>query len=92
MTTADIDFAWYHRAPSEKVPPDRFATVATTSVKIPAGRWHVRAISDDGIRVLIDHRNVLENWTWHAPTTDEAVIELDGGEHARDSPAVVNVG
>lgn len=81
VTVADIDFAWYHRAPTEKVPPDRFATVATTSVKIPAGRWRVRVISDDGVRVLIDGRNVLENWTWHAPKSNEAVIELDGGEH-----------
>jgi len=82
VTAADIDFAWYHRAPSEKIPPDRFATVATTSVKIPAGRWRVRAISDDGIRVLIDNRGILENWTWHAATTNEAVIGLEGGEHA----------
>jgi hypothetical protein len=41
---------------------------------LPAGRWRITTQSDDGVRVLVDGRPVIENWNWHGPTTDEAVF------------------
>ena len=37
--------------------------------------------SDDGVRVRIDGRVVLDDWTWHAPKTDEVLLGLKAGEH-----------
>ena len=76
-----IDFVWYGRSPTATVPPDHFATVATTKVDLPAGTWRAYTISDDGVRVFIDRRKVIDNWTHHAPTLDEATVELASGVH-----------
>lgn len=81
ISTDTIDFAWGHGAPVEGVPPDRFAVVASTQLELPAGKWRFSTISDDGIRVLIDEKPVIENWTWHGPTRDDAVVQLPAETH-----------
>lgn len=81
-TVQDIDFIWKWDGPTEDGPRDHFATVASTAVKLPAGRWRVWTVSDDGVRVMIDGSTVLENWTQHGPTFNEAVVELKAGPHA----------
>jgi nitrous oxidase accessory protein NosD len=55
---------------------DRFGTIARARLELPAGRWRVTSTSDDGVRVLVDGRPLIENWTWHGPTRDQAVLEL----------------
>lgn len=54
---------------------DHFGTRAETRVPLPAGRWRVTTLSDDGVRVLVNGLPVLENWGWHGPTTDTATFE-----------------
>lgn len=56
---------------------DRFGMIATTKLRLPAGRWRITTRSDDGVRVIIDDETVLENWTWHAPTEDQAEFVVD---------------
>jgi hypothetical protein len=56
---------------------DHFAMIATTSLRLPAGRWKVRTLSDDGIRVTADAKPIIDNWTWHGPTVNEGMLELD---------------
>ena len=65
----------------ESVGERRFGLIATTRVRLPAGRYRLSTLSDDGVRVLLDGKTVLENWTWHAPTIDDAEFELKEGEH-----------
>ena len=50
-------------------------------MKLPKGIYELRTVSDDGVRVLIDGKPVLENWTWHGPTENKAVYETTGGVH-----------
>lgn len=54
---------------------NHFGLVARASLKLPKGRWHFRTSSDDGVRVLVNGTPVIENWTWHVPTTDDGVFE-----------------
>lgn len=55
---------------------DRFGTLARGRAKLGAGTWRIRTLSDDGVRVLIDGSPVIENWTWHAPQTNEGTFSL----------------
>lgn len=53
----------------ESLPADHFGTIATTTLTFPAGRWRVRTVSDDGIRVWMDEAIVIDDWTQHPPKT-----------------------
>lgn len=54
---------------------NHFGLIAQTSLKLPKGRWRFRTNSDDGVRVLVNGRPVIENWTWHVPTSNDGVFE-----------------
>ncbi|MHC4946658.1 MAG: right-handed parallel beta-helix repeat-containing protein [Planctomycetota bacterium] len=58
------------------LPADRFGTIATTSLPLPAGRWRLRTESDDGLRVWADGVLVIDDWTRHPPTRHEHVLEI----------------
>jgi len=73
-TVRKLDYRWEHKG-------DRFATRAVTKLTLPAGKYVVRTVSDDGIRVRIDGRVVQEDWTHHGPTEHRTIVELAGGEH-----------
>jgi parallel beta-helix repeat protein len=82
-TTLDrIDFAWGGGRPNDAVPADHFATLATTTMELPAGNYEIRTVSDDGVRLWVDERLVIDNWTWHPPHEDEAVMSLEEGKHS----------
>ncbi|MCC6426300.1 MAG: right-handed parallel beta-helix repeat-containing protein [Phycisphaerales bacterium] len=57
--------------------PDRFGTLATTRMTLPAGKWRLWTMSDDGIRVLVNGKVLFEDWTWHAPKRDAAEFTQD---------------
>ncbi len=44
--------------------------IAQTTVKLPKGRWRFRTSSDDGVRVLVSGKPVIENWTQHSTAND----------------------
>jgi hypothetical protein len=75
-----------HPLARRDLPADRFGTIARASVAFPAGRWRFVTSSDDGVRVTADGEVLIDDWTWHAPTRDEGVLEL---EEARTVELVV---
>jgi len=54
---------------------DHFGMVARTRLRLPAGAWRLKTLSDDGVRVKVNGRSVIENWTWHGPTPNEGLFE-----------------
>jgi len=54
---------------------NHFGVMAQASLKLPKGRWRFRTNSDDGVRVLVNGKPVIENWTWHVPTNNDGVFE-----------------
>ena len=58
---------------------DRIAVVAEGVVEIASGRYELAVTSDDGVRVWVDGRLVLEDWSIHGPKEDR--IPLSGGRH-----------
>jgi len=75
-----LDYMWY-RPPAayRSVPAERFAIEASARVTLPPGRYTLRTISDDGIRVWIDGRLAIDDWSAHESTVDHA--NLTGGRH-----------
>ncbi len=88
-TLASMDLVYGSGGPSaidagwSDVGHDRFGTIASTRLRLPAGVWRCRTVSDDGVRVLVDGEAVIENWTWHGPTVDEGEIVLDEDREIR---------
>jgi parallel beta-helix repeat protein len=76
-----LDYRWPGK-PTKNVPADHFATIATTAVELEAGEYEIRTVSDDGIRVSVDGKVVIEDWTWHPPKSHAAKLTLSKGKHA----------
>jgi hypothetical protein len=73
-----LDIMWY-RPTIPELPQARFAFEASGTVNLPAGDYTMRTISDDGIRVWIDGKLVIDNWDLHGSEIDYA--PLTGGLH-----------
>jgi hypothetical protein len=80
QTLPRLAFPWGGQGPTAAV-RDYFATVATAEIRLPAGRYRIRTVSDDGIRVRVDGAPVIEDWTWHPPRSNETVVRLEAGTH-----------
>ncbi|NLF40092.1 hypothetical protein GX586_11640 [bacterium] len=77
---AAINFDWLTNAPGAGLPSDGFS-VRWTGTITPAqtGEYLFVAQSDDGIRVSLGRRRIINNWSDHAVETKTAFTHLDGG-------------
>ena len=73
-----LDYMWY--SPTIKpVPQSKYAIVATSKVTLAPGTYTLRTISDDAVRVWVDGKRVIDDWTPHESVVDTA--PLRGGTH-----------
>lgn len=72
-TMPRLDFMWF-RPTMPELPQARFAVEAIGSVTLPRGDYTIRTISDDGVRVWVDGRLLLDNWTLHGSEPDYAPL------------------
>ena len=68
-----LDMMWY-RPTIAGVPTAKWAAVATTSFALDRGTYTLRTISDDGVRVWLDDKLVIDDWTPHESRVDNAPI------------------
>jgi PA14 domain len=83
VTTIDeiIDMNWVQAAPFEGLNDDYFSVRWTTQSEFKDGIYRFRAGADDGIRLLIDGKtviNIFEPGTFQTITRD---IQLEDGDH-----------
>jgi beta-glucosidase len=79
-----IDFRWATGSPAPGFPDDRFSTRWTGSlVASVGGRYSLSLSSNDGGRLYLDDRLVVDLWADHATLTGAAVVELKAGEPRR---------
>jgi hypothetical protein len=72
-----IDFGWGTGRPATGVAPDTFSVRWTGRVVVPAeGTWTFVTRSDDGVRLWIDDRLVVSNWTTHLLTENRGTVTL----------------
>jgi hypothetical protein len=57
---------------------DHFGTILTSKLVMNKGAWKIRTYSDDGIRLWADDVLLIDNWTHHGPTWNEALLTLEG--------------
>jgi parallel beta-helix repeat protein len=79
-TEKRLDYMWY-RPRIEGWPAEKYGVAATTDVDLPtgAGSYTLRTISDDGIRVYVDDKLVIERWNVHGSEVDE--VPISAGRH-----------
>jgi glucose/arabinose dehydrogenase len=77
----NINFAWGEGAPDPGMPMDNFAVRWTKSQWLGAGRYKFTAIADDGVRLYIDGKRVINQWQGPANTEHSAIVDLGTGNH-----------
>ena len=55
---------------------DHFGMVARARLPLTKGKWELTTLSDDGVRVSVDDKPVIENWAWHGPTRDTGTLDI----------------
>jgi PA14 domain-containing protein len=81
LTPARLDYLWY-RPTIKEVPQARFAVDAKGSVALPEGStYELRTISDDGIRVWLDGKLVIDHWTPHESDMGVDRVSIAPGAH-----------
>jgi hypothetical protein len=77
--TDRLDYAWGGRI-GPNLPSDRFATVAEGTFEIQPGEYVLDVTTDDGVRVWVDGKLVIDSWKYQGPTLYTADLKL-GGRH-----------
>ena len=75
-----INFDWKDGSPGGQIPPDNFTAVWTGYLK-PQRTGTVRfyTVSDDGVRLWIDGRKVIDDWSVHGPHERSGSARLTAG-------------
>jgi hypothetical protein len=79
-TDPAIDFNWGWKAPSEELPVDNFAVRWTGTFTFEGGRYRFRTTTDDGVRLYINDRLVINSWR-PMRGTRTVTLNLTPGEH-----------
>ena len=61
---------------SPTAPKDNFGLLAKTTFSAPPGDWIVQTESDDGVRVLLDGKILIDRWNRHGTTIDQAIFSM----------------
>lgn len=77
-----IDFDWGEAAPLRGLKSDEFSVRWTGYLDVPeSGPYEFLTLSDDGVRLWIDDRPIIDNWTRHWPELDRGSVDLSAGLH-----------
>jgi hypothetical protein len=80
-TDRSIDFDWNAAAPDAQVNLNNFSVRWTGQVQPRAsGTYTFTAVSDDGVRVWIDGKQLIDNWQDQAPTESLGSVALEAGK------------
>ena len=81
MRTDDaINFNWGWNAPAPEINRDNFSARWTGMFTFQAGRYRFTTFSDDGVRLYVDNRLIIDNWR-PMRGTRSALVSLSEGSH-----------
>ncbi len=77
-----VNFDWSNSSPAEGIPKEHFSVRWTTRLKAPAtGDYILDVASDDGVRLYLDGKLLINNWTDHAEMTNSAKVHFEMGTY-----------
>ena len=75
-----VDFVWGAEAPAPELPNDQFSVRWTGQIIPPETRvYHLGTRTDDGSRLYLDGRLLIEDWTEHGEKPNSAEVSLEAG-------------
>jgi hypothetical protein len=78
----DVDFDWLKEGPTDSIPADRFSgrydTCLVLDEEVEAA---FQVVSDDGSRIWLDGKVIVDNWQKHRPTAKGKRLTLPAGVH-----------
>lgn len=78
---AGVNFDFGGGSPDGAIGSDTFSARWTGQVEAPvSGDYTFTTTSDDGVRLSVDGRSLVDNWTNHGPTDDSGTITLQAGQ------------
>ncbi len=76
-----IDHDWAGLSPDVAIPVDNFSARWERTVGFNAGTYRFKATMDDGMRVWLDGKIIIDDWNEGKVRTREADVALSGGPH-----------
>jgi len=78
---SEINFDWGYGSPDPRIPVDRFSVRWTRNVFFEEGNYEFATTTDDGVRLYVNNRLIIDKWQDQSPTTHKATIYLPRGHH-----------
>ncbi|MEP6590989.1 MAG: right-handed parallel beta-helix repeat-containing protein [Gemmatimonadota bacterium] len=82
LDTTRLDLTWYS-PPNKQIPQANVLTEATAEVTLAPGRYLLRSISDDAVRVYLDGALLLDDWVPGESHVKEASFTATGRHRLR---------
>ncbi|MCK5635047.1 MAG: hypothetical protein KAI06_08165, partial [Anaerolineales bacterium] len=76
-----IDFNWKHKAPSSGLPINNFSARWTRRLNFDAAIYRFSTRVDDGVRLWVDNRLVIDEWDNGSVRTVVVDLEMTKGKH-----------
>ena len=78
----EINFNWGMGSPDSDIGSDTFSARWTGYIKPEySQKYTFYTNSDDGVRLVVDNKVIIDNWTGHAPTEDSGTITLQANKY-----------
>ncbi|NLX43727.1 MAG: hypothetical protein GXY79_09665, partial [Chloroflexi bacterium] len=77
-----IAFDWGVGTPAPRIPADRFSVRWTRDLELPQGAYRFVVQADDGVRLFVDNRPVIDQWESAGLRTFEGYLWLAAGAHS----------
>src|SRR5688572_28174030 len=80
-TDAQVNFDWAANAPASGIGADTFSVRWKGSVEAASSETYTfYTASDDGVRLWVGERLLIDNWTNHSVTENRGSIDLQAGQ------------
>lgn len=72
---------WGTGSPAPTIQNDQWSARWTRTLQLDGGEYQVQIQADDGVRVFIDNRLIIDEWHGHLPEQYRANFEVATGQH-----------